>query len=95
VDDAVSATRRAAESGRPGCVYNVGGGDRVSVNEVLRRIGEVTGRPVEVKREAAQKGDMRDTFADTSAARRDLGFRSTVGLRDGLRKEWEWLQTSG
>jgi UDP-glucose 4-epimerase len=94
VDDAVSATRRAGESGRPGCVYNVGGGDRVSVNEVLRRIGEVTGRAVEVKREGAQKGDMRDTFADTSAARRDLGFRSTVGLTDGLGKEWEWLRRS-
>ena len=94
VDDAVSATRRAGESGRPGCVYNVGGGDRVSVNEVLRRIAEVTSRAVEVKREAAQKGDMRDTFADTSAARRELGFRSTVGLSDGLRKEWEWLRAS-
>ena len=95
VDDAVSATRRAGESGRPGCVYNVGGGDRVSVNEVLRRIAEVTGRSLEVKREPAQKGDMRDTFADTSAARRDLGFRSTVDLLEGLRKEWEWLQASG
>ena len=94
VDDAVSATRRAGESGRPGCVYNVGGGERVSVNEVLRRIAQVTGRTVEARREAAQKGDMRDTFADTSAARRDLGFRSTVGLGEGLRKEWEWLRAS-
>jgi UDP-glucose 4-epimerase len=95
VDDAVSATRRAGESGRPGCVYNVGGGDRVSINEVLRRIGEITGRGVEIQREGAQKGDMRDTFADTTAARADLGFRSTVGLSEGLRKEWEWLQASG
>ena len=91
VDDAVSATRRAGESGRPGSVYNVGGGDRVSINEVLRRIGEITGRGVEVQREATQKGDMRDTFADTTAARADLRFRSTVGLSEGLRKEWEWL----
>ena len=62
---------------------------------MLRRIGEVTGRAVEVKREADQKGDMRDTFADTSAARRDLGFRSTVGLTEGLGREWEWLRASG
>jgi nucleoside-diphosphate-sugar epimerase len=92
VDDAVSATRRAGESGRPGCAYNVGGGDRISINEVLRRIAEITGRAPEVKREAEQKGDMRDTFADTAAARRDLGFRSTVSLTDGLRMEWEWLR---
>ena len=35
---------------------------------------------------------MRDTFADTAAARRDLGFRSTVSLREGLAREWEWLR---
>jgi UDP-glucose 4-epimerase len=95
IDDAVSATRRAGESGRPGCAYNVGGGERVSVNEVLGRIAEITGQAPEVKREGEQKGDMRDTFADTAAARRDLGFRSTVSLGEGLRKEWEWLRASG
>jgi nucleoside-diphosphate-sugar epimerase len=94
IDDAVSATRRAGESGRPGCAYNVGGGERVSVNEVLRRIAEITGRAPGVEREGEQKGDMRDTFADTAAARRDLGFRSTVALADGLRKEWEWLRSA-
>jgi len=94
VDDAVSATRRAGESGRPGCVYNIGGGDRVSVNEVVRRIAQVTGRAPEVRREAPQKGDMRDTFADTSAARRDLGFGATVSLSEGLRREWEWLRAA-
>ncbi|MBI3931893.1 MAG: GDP-mannose 4,6-dehydratase [Acidobacteria bacterium] len=92
VADVVEATRAAADSGRPGCVYNVGGGERVSVNDVVRRIRQITGRPVEVVREEAQKGDMRDTFADTTAAQRDLGFRSTVGLDDGLALEWEWVR---
>ena len=94
IADAVSATRRAGESGRPGCVYNVGGGERVSVNEVLRKIADITGRAPEVKREGEQRGDMRDTFADTAAARRDLGFRSTVTLSDGLAAEWQWLSAS-
>jgi len=92
VSDVVAATRAAADSGRPGCVYNVGGGERVSVNTVLERIGRVTGRPLQVHREETQKGDMRDTFADTSAARRDLGFRSTVSLDEGLAREWAWIQ---
>ena len=35
---------------------------------------------------------MRDTFADTAAARRDLGFRSTVTLDEGLAREWEWIR---
>jgi nucleoside-diphosphate-sugar epimerase len=92
VDDIVAATRAAADSGRPGCVYNVGGGERVSVNDVLDLVEQVTGRKPQVVREEAQKGDVRDTSADTSAARRDLGFRSTVTLREGLAREWAWIQ---
>jgi UDP-glucose 4-epimerase len=92
VGDVVAAARAAALSGRPGCVYNVGGGERVELNHVLRLVEAVTGRPLRVERQEAQKGDMRDTFADTSAAQRDLGFRSTVGLDEGLAREWEWLR---
>jgi UDP-glucose 4-epimerase len=92
IEDIVAATRAAADSGRPGCVYNVGGGERVSVNEVLELVEQVSGRKPSVVREEAQKGDVRDTSADTSAARRDLGFRSTVGLREGLAREWAWIK---
>jgi nucleoside-diphosphate-sugar epimerase len=62
------------------------------MTDVIARIERVTGRRLEVKREGAQKGDMRDTFADTSAAGRDLGFRSTVSLDEGLAREWEWIR---
>jgi len=92
VDDIVAALRAAALSGRPGSVYNVGGGERVALNDVLRMVEEVTGRPLRIQRQEAQKGDMRDTFADTSAAARDLGFRSSVSLSDGLARQWAWLQ---
>jgi UDP-glucose 4-epimerase len=92
VTDAVAATRAAGESGKPGSVYNVGGGQRISLNRVLGRIEAVTGRTLRIVREASQKGDMRDTFADTSAARADLGFRSTVDIDAGLRQEWTWIQ---
>lgn len=91
VDDIVRATRAAADSGRPGQAYNVGGGERVTLNDVLTRIEAVTGRRLKVRREAKQMGDMRDTFADTTAARHDLGFRSTVALDEGLAREWAWI----
>jgi UDP-glucose 4-epimerase len=91
VADVIAATRAAADSGRPGCVYNVGGGERISLNRVLELIRQVTGRPLRVERGAAQKGDMRDTFADTTAAAADLGFRSSMSLRDGLVREWSWM----
>ncbi len=91
VSDIVAATRAAAVSGQHGSVYNVGGGERVELNHVLRLIEKITGRPLRIRHEEAQRGDMRDTFADTSAARRDLGFESRVGLTEGLTREWEWL----
>jgi hypothetical protein len=37
---------------------------------------------------------MRDTYADTSLARADLGFAPTVSLADGLAAEFHWLVTS-
>jgi UDP-glucose 4-epimerase len=92
VDDIVAATRAAALSGRPGSVYNVGGGVRVALRDVLRMVEDVTGRPLRVEHREAQKGDMRDTFADTTAAARDLAFRSSLELREGLAREWAWLR---
>ena len=93
VADAVAATRLAGERGVPGRVYNIGGGSRVSVNHVLTLIEQVVGRPVTIARESAQKGDMRDTYADTSLAAADLGFAPKTTLLDGLTAEYAWLQT--
>ena len=92
VSDAVSATIAAAERGRPGAVYNIGGGSRVSVNHVLELVGRTVGRAVAVRREPPQKGDMRDTYADTSRARADLGFAPRVSLEEGLDAEYCWLR---
>jgi UDP-glucose 4-epimerase len=91
VHDAVSATIAAAERGVPGRVYNIGGGSRVSVNHVLDLIGRIAGRKPLVAVDAAQKGDMRHTYADTSLARADLGFAPSVGLEQGLTAEYKWL----
>ena len=91
VSDAVAATIAAGERGRAGGVYNIGGGSRVSVNEVLAMIERVTGRPLRVSREPAQRGDMRDTFADTSRAKADLGFSPSKPLESGLAAESDWL----
>jgi UDP-glucuronate 4-epimerase len=92
VDDAVAAARAAGLSGRAGSVYNVGGGERVALGDVLRLVETVTARPLRIRHEEAQKGDMRDTLADTTAARRDLGFRSSVPLDEGLSREWQWIR---
>jgi len=94
VHDIVAATVAAGDRGVPGRAYNIGGGSRVSINQVLEIIGRLSGRPLDVRREPAQKGDMRDTFADTSLARTDLGFSPTVSLEEGIAAEYRWLSTA-
>jgi len=91
VHDAVSATIAAGVQGVPPRVYNVGGGSRVTVNQVLDMIGRVSGRRPLITVDSAQKGDMRHTYADTSLARADLGFVPAVALEEGLTAEYKWL----
>ena len=92
VADAVAATVSAGERGVPGRVYNIGGGSRVSINQVLRIVERLAGRPLTIRREPSQKGDMRDTSADTTLARRDLQFAPATTLEDGLEAEYHWLE---
>ena len=94
VSDAVAATIAAAERGVNGRSYNIGGGSRVSMNDVIGIIARIAGRPLTVAREGAQKGDMRDTYADTSLARQDLGFEPRVGLEEGIGAEYRWLSST-
>jgi UDP-glucose 4-epimerase len=91
VHDAVAATAAAGVRGVPGRVYNIGGGSRVTINQVFEMIGRVSGRPPRIDVDPAQKGDMRHTYADTSLAQADLGFRPTVGLEEGIAAEYRWL----
>ena len=95
VADAVTATATAATRGTPGAVYNIGGGSRVELLDVFELIRRVTGRAVTVDRIDAQHGDMRDTYADTTRARADLGFAPTVTLEQGLRAQFDWMKSAG
>ena len=91
VADAVSATIAGANRGIPGRVYNIGGGSRASINQVIEMIARVSGRRPLIRVDPAQKGDMRHTYADTRLARTDLGFEPAVGLEEGLAAEHQWL----
>jgi UDP-glucose 4-epimerase len=91
VDDVVSAIVLAGDRGRPGGVYNIGGGSRVSMNDVITTIERITARRLDVRRQPTEKGDMRDTFADTTRAREELGFHPAWRLEAGLLRECEWL----
>jgi nucleoside-diphosphate-sugar epimerase len=93
VTDAVEANWLALQPSAVGEVLNVGGGSRVSVNQVLGTLEEILGRPIQREHRSAQPGDVRHTWADTSRARDLLGFAPQVSLREGLAREVEWLRT--
>jgi len=91
VADAVAANLLAVEA-PPGRVFNIGGGSRVTMNQVIATLEEIVGRPAPVERQAAQAGDVRHTWADTTAAREVLGFAPRVSLREGLAQQVAWLR---
>ncbi|KPL05694.1 UDP-glucose 4-epimerase [candidate division BRC1 bacterium SM23_51] len=93
IADAVAANLAAADRGQAGKVYNIGGGSRVSLNDVVALLEKIIGQPARLRRTEPQKGDVRHTYADTSQARRDLGYEPRVGLEEGLRAEVEWIRS--
>jgi UDP-glucose 4-epimerase len=92
VDDIVAASLAALDRGRPGEVYNIGGGHRERLADVIRVMEEVAGREARVTHNEAQKGDVPDTLADIGKARAELGYAPRTALPDGLREEWIWLR---
>ncbi len=90
IDDIVAANIAAALAGGvEGKVFNIGGGSRISVNGVLEMLGRITGKAVRIKHEGVQAGDPPHTYADTSRARAELGYRPQVSLEEGLRRMYE------
>jgi nucleoside-diphosphate-sugar epimerase len=82
VGDVVRAMADAARSDFTG-VANVGGGSRTSMEGVLDLVTELAGPPV-LRRLPTQRGDVRDTAADTRVAFEGFGYAPSTGLREGL-----------
>ena len=87
VDDVVEGTLRAAERGRPGAIYNIGGGHPVELLDAIEQLGEILDRPVDIQWLPAVPGDVATTAADVSLARKELGFRATTKLKHGLKAQ--------
>jgi UDP-glucuronate 4-epimerase len=92
VADATDATVRATTAHDPGPVLNVGGGQSASMAEAITLLGGMAGGQVPVHVGPSQRGDVRRTGADTTAARARLGWAPQIGLADGLRSELDWVR---
>jgi UDP-glucuronate 4-epimerase len=90
VDDAVAATISALERASAGTIYNVGGGDEVSMLDAIETLAEVAGRRLELVRSPRREGDAKRTAADTSRIRADTGWEPKTRFREGLEAQWRW-----
>ena len=93
VDDVVAGTIAAAERGRPGAVYNIGGGCPVQLAEAIGMIAGLVGRPVAIENRPAPVGDPIRTGCDSSLAARELGFTAQTTLERGLAAQLEWTMS--
>lgn len=94
VDDVVEANLKAATVPAAACAgkaYNVAGGGRHSVLDLLAVLGRIMGVSPEPKHTDPRPGDVRHTQADLSAAERDLGHRPQVAFEEGLRRTVAWF----
>ena len=93
IDDVTEANLLAAERGEPGGVYNISGGSRVTVQEVIRMMERITGKAGPGRPAAAAERRSRTTPAGTPPARgSDLGFRPRVDLEEGLGRMAGWME---
>ena len=92
IGDIVEGTIGAGLEGKPGRAYNLGGGSRISVQQVIELLEDVAGKRISCQYAEKQKGDMRHTFASTQRARADFGYAPSVSLKDGLTQEYQWLK---
>jgi UDP-glucose 4-epimerase len=92
VGDVVRATIAAAERGERGSVYNVGGGQPVALLDVIALLEALLGRPLTVEHREAAAGDPRRTEANVERAARDLGYRPTTTLAEGLAAQIDSLK---
>ena len=93
VSDIVAANLAAGrEHGAIGEVFNIGGGSRIALIELLEMMERVMGQPIKRHNLENAVGDARHTSADITKAQKILGYAPQVSLLEGLTQEWHWLK---
>ncbi len=93
IDNVVEANLLACRASEvTGEVFNVGGGTRTSLLEIIALLEGALGRALTRRHTPVRAGDVRHTLADISKARRQLGYEPKVDFEDGLRRTIEYFR---
>lgn len=95
VENVVLANTKAMQSSKKfdGDCFNIANGERTSINEVRRLIEEYTQRSIDMEKRPTRVGDVKDSHADISKAKSELGYEPVVIFKDGLKRTVEWFKT--
>jgi UDP-glucose 4-epimerase len=94
VSDAIAANLAAATIPEAiGEVFNIGGGSRVVLANVIDTMEQIVGQPIKRQHIDRAIGDARHTAADVSKAQKLLGYQPQVSLAAGLSQEWQWIRS--
>jgi len=92
VDDAVAGLLAAAAyaaAREPGMrIWNIASNRPVRLLDLVATIGRVVGRPLKVRHEPRQRGDVGHTWGDLTRARAELGYAPAVDLETGILRQW-------
>jgi UDP-glucose 4-epimerase len=94
VADVVQANLKAGLARGVSGAFNIASGTRVTINELVRLLGEASGLRPGVSHGPVRAGDVRHSIADVSAARAAFGFAPGVGLPEGLREYMAWARST-
>ncbi|MBI4495132.1 MAG: NAD-dependent epimerase/dehydratase family protein [Chloroflexi bacterium] len=92
VEDCAAANVAALEHGSGG-VYNIGTGLGTTVNRIFELLAAITNYRLEPGRGPKRQGDVFRIYLDASRAARDLGWRPTVALEEGLRRTADFFRS--
>jgi UDP-glucuronate 4-epimerase len=87
----IDATIAAAAKGKPGAVYNIGGGHPIELREAIQLIAELLGTPIKIERRPPLVGEAHRTGCDGALARRELGFAPQTRLASGIGKQFVYM----
>lgn len=76
-------------------VWNLGSDRPVRLSELIERIGKTVGGPLRVERLPPQSGDVERTWADLTRAKAELGYSPSIGLDEGLERQWASINRGG
>jgi UDP-glucose 4-epimerase len=74
------------------CVFNIGSGSGMSLKALVRLLGELLGRELEVIHQPGRSFDVKSNVLCCQRARRELGWEPTIGMAEGLRRTLDWLR---